>query len=303
MKRRDFIKRSLIGIGGASLPAVSFSQNSVYASSTFKLKYAPHEGMFKHHAGNDIISQINFMARRGFTAYEDNELSKKTVAQQKAIGATLNKNKMTMGVFVGHTIFWHKPSLVLGEGLARKQFLSEIKQSIDVAKRVNAKWITVVPGHLDLSLNLNIQTANVVECLRLAAQLVEPHDLVLVIEPLNFRDHPGMFLTTVQQAFEICTAVASPACKILFDVYHQQIQKGDILATMDEVWSEIGYFQVGDNPGRNEPSSGELNYRNIFKHIHEKGYQGVIGMEHGNSVAGRAGEQRVIEAYIASDRF
>ncbi|MDZ4702867.1 MAG: xylose isomerase, partial [Saprospiraceae bacterium] len=68
-------------------------------------------------------------------------------------------------------------------------------------------------------------------------------------------------------------------------------------------WSEIAYFQVGDNPGRNEPTTGEINYKNIFKHLHHKGFKGVLGMEHGNSRPDKAGEQAVIDAYVAVDDF
>ena len=101
----------------------------------------------------------------------------------------------------------------------------------------------------------------------------------------------------------ICEAVDSPACKILYDIYHQQIQEGNLIPNIDKAWSEIAYFQVGDNPGRKEPGTGEINYRNVFRHIHSKGFTGVLGMEHGNSIQGEAGEQAVIDAYIAADDF
>ena len=89
----------------------------------------------------------------------------------------------------------------------------------------------------------------------------------------NPRDHAGQFLSKIPQAYEICRAVDSPSCKILFDIYHQQITEGNIIPNIDNSWSEIAYFQIGDNPGRNEPTTGELNYQNIFEHIHAKGYQ------------------------------
>ncbi len=101
----------------------------------------------------------------------------------------------------------------------------------------------------------------------------------------------------------ICRSVNSPACKILFDMYHQQITEGNIIPNIDRAWSEIAYFQVGDNPGRKEPTTGEMNYRNIFRHIHSKGFRGVVGMEHGNSQPGAEGEAAVIRAYAASDDF
>ena len=118
----------------------------------------------------------------------------------------------------------------------------------------------------------------------------------MVLEPLNpWRDHPGLFLTKVPQAYMICQAVGSPSCKILFDIYHQQITEGNLIPNIDRAWDEIAYFQMGDNPGRKEPTTGEINYKNVFQHIHGKGYTGVMGMEHGNSKPGdrrRAGGHR-----------
>ena len=215
----------------------------------------------------------------------------------------MEKLGLKMGVFVAHEISWNKPNLTNGDLALREKFLEEIKGSIEIAKRVNAQWMTVVPGHVDLRLSRGYQTAHVVESLKQASALLEPHGLTMVLEPLNFRDHPGLFLTESPQAYEICKAVDSPSCKILFDIYHQQIQEGNLIPNMDASWDEIAYFQVGDNPGRKEPTTGEINYLNVFKHIHGKGFKGIVGMEHGNSRPGIEGEQAVIEAYLKSDSF
>jgi hydroxypyruvate isomerase len=185
----------------------------------------------------------------------------------------------------------------------RQRLQQQMKSAVDVAKRVRAKWCTVVPGPYDPRLEWGYQTANVVECLRAMAEVCEPEGLVMVLEPLNFRDHPGMFLTKIAQAYEICRAVRSPSCKILFDLYHQQITEGNLIPNIDLAWSEIAYFQIGDNPGRQEPTTGEINYRNVFRHIHAKGYTGILGMEHGVSKPGREGEQALIEAYRWCDAF
>ena len=82
-----------------------------------------------------------------------------------------------------------------------------------------------------------------------------------------------------------------------------QRNEGKIIANIDRTWEEIGYFQIGDNPGRKEPTTGEMNYKNIFKHIYNKGYRGIMGMEHGNSIKGTAGELALIKAYRESDAF
>jgi hydroxypyruvate isomerase len=84
-------------------------------------------------------------------------------------------------------------------------------------------------------------------------------------------------------------------------MYHMQRNEGDMIKHIDAAWDEIAYFQIGDNPGRKEPGTGEVNYRNIFRHIHERGYDGVFGMEHGNSQPGKDGELAVIDAYHAAD--
>jgi hydroxypyruvate isomerase len=122
-----------------------------------------------------------------------------------------------------------------------------------------------------------------------------------VLEPLS--DTPELFLRTSDQSFEICKAVNSPSCKILYDIYHMQRNEGNLIANIEKYWEEIAYFQIGDNPGRKEPTTGEINYRNIFKHFYDKGYRGVWGMEHGNALTGKEGELAVIKAYRESDNF
>ena len=208
---------------------------------------------------------------------------------------------MRMGVFVAHTIYWNEPNLAGGDEARRDEFLNEIRSSVEVAKRVNAKWMTVVPGHVDLRLHADYQTANVIESLKRAAEILEPHGLVIVLEPLNPRDHPGLFLKRIGQAYQICKAVDSPSCKILDDLYHQQITEGNLIPNIDAAWDEIAYFQIGDNPGRDEPTTGEINFANVFAHIRDNGFDGILGMEHGNSRPGREGELAVIAAYRSVD--
>lgn len=273
------------------------------ATQPFQLNYAPHLGMFRHSAGDNPLDQLNFMADRGFRSLEDNGMKGRSLETQEAMARVMSERDMAMGVFVAHTIFWREPNLASGRDDWRTQFLTEIEESVEVAKRVNATWMTVVPGHVDLRLDMGYQTANVVESLKRACEILEPHGLVMVLEPLNRRDHPGLFLTGMPQAYAVCKAVDSPACKILDDLYHQQITEGNLIPNIDAAWDEIAYFQVGDNPGRKEPTTGEINYRNVFKHIAGKGFDGIIGMEHGNSQAGADGEEAVIRAYQEVDSF
>ena len=302
MNRRNFIKNTTIGSSIAMIPIEKIIYNNT-PKNNFNLNYAPHFGMFKHSAGEDLIGQLNFIADQGFTAFEDNNLKKRNVSDQNKIASTLIKRNIKMGVFVAHSIHWKEPNLASGNKDKRREFLKEIKESVEVAKRVNAKWMTVVPGHKDLRIKDSFQQTNVIDSLKYACDILEPHDMTMVLEPLNFRNHPGLFLTESPQAFEICRSINSKSCKILFDIYHQQIQEGNLIPNIDLCWDEISYFQIGDNPGRNEPTTGEINYKNIFKFIYEKGFKGILGMEHGNSISGKSGEKQLIKSYKNVDNF
>jgi hydroxypyruvate isomerase len=304
MNRRKFVRNSTIASASLLSANLNFTNHTNLSNKfNFNLKYAPHLGMFKHHAGSDPISQLKFMLDQGFTSFEDNNMKNRNIKTQKKIASFMSNNNMEMGVFVAHKIYWKEPNLASGSKEKRIEFLNQIKDSIDVAKRINAKWMTVVPGHLDLKLNMGYQTSNVIESLKMASGILEPHGITMVLEPLNFRNHPGLFLSESPQAYEICKAVNSPSCKILFDIYHQQIQEGNLIPNIEACWDEIAYFQIGDNPGRNEPNTGEINYKNIFKYIHQRGYNGILGMEHGNSKLKKEGEIAVIEAYKTVDNF
>lgn len=308
--RRDVLKA---GVAAAASPPLLFStkkrkeegaggsERKMSTSAKFKLKYAPHFGMFRNHAGDDPVDQIKFAADEGFTAWEENGMKGYSVADQERIAKAMQQNGIQMGIFVASTVDWNRPTLTTGRKDALDKFLQECRESVEVAKRMNGRWMTVVPGTCEPRLHWGYQTANVVEALRRAAEIFEPHNLTMVIEVLNFRDHPNLFLTDVGQGHLICRAVNSPACKILHDMYHSQIQEGNIIPNIDLAWEEIGYFQIGDNPGRNEPTTGEINYRNIFRHIQNKGYTGILGMEHGNSKPGKEGERALIEAYRSCD--
>jgi hydroxypyruvate isomerase len=307
MKRRKFVQSALATsaaiVSSAAVNATPASGNLLGSARQFKLRYGPHIGMFENNAGKDPIDQLKFMADQGFTAFEDNGMTGRDTALQAKMGETMLKLGIQMGVFVAHKIYWTEPSLTSGKQDKRDEFLEQIKASVEVAKRVNATWMTVVPGFVDLRQEMGYQTANVVESLKQACAILEPHKLVMVLEPLNFRDHPGLFLTKAAQGYSVCKAVDSPSCKILFDIYHQQITEGNLIPNMERAWDEIAYIQIGDNPGRKEPTSGEINYKNVFKFIHGKGFKGVLGMEHGNAKPGKEGEMALIKAYEESDNF
>lgn len=272
-------------------------------AARFSLKFAPHEGSFA--SRGDRIEQIAFAADQGFAAWEDNEAGTRSVAEQTQMAKALQSRGMTMGVFVASMPKWRESRPLLGanDGAEREAFLADIRGAIEVAKRLNATRMTVVTGFMDPRVPLDIQTARVIDVMRRAGEIVAPHGIAMVMEPLNTRtDHPGVYMQTVAQGYAVARGVNSPAVKVLADLYHEQIQSGNLIRSMEACWDEIGYIQFGDNPGRKEPGTGEINYRNVVKWLRARRYDGVIGMEHGNSVAGRAGEERLIAAYREIDR-
>jgi len=303
MERREFIQKTAISSGAISLagPFVYAAKDNQPDSYKFNLKYAPHIGMFENSSGDDPIAQINFMAEQGFTALEDNWMMGRSVNEQSKMGEALAKNNMSMGVFILDKGGNMENTLAAGKSENVDIFLEGCKRSVEVAKRVNAKWMTVVPGAFDRNLPIGVQNANVIEALRRGAEILEPHGLIMVLEPLS--DSPDLYLRTSDQTYMICKGVNSPSCKILYDIYHMQKNEGNLIHNMDLTWNEIAYIQIGDNPGRNEPTTGEINYKNIFKHLYDKGYKGILGMEHGNSKPGKEGEQALIDAYKREDDF
>jgi len=260
--------------------------------------------MFKASAGDDILDQIRFSADQGFTAWEDNGAMGREPSLQQKIGDELARHDMKMGVFVSHADFKTPDFVTRTDKEFQDSLRATMRRAVETAKRLQARWNTVVPSLVNDRLDPGFQLANCVTNLRVMAEICEPAGIVMVLEPLNwYANHPGLFLRTVPQAYAICKAVNSPSCKILDDLYHQQIDCGNLIPNMEKAWSEIAYIQVGDNPGRKEPTTGEINYKKIFEWLHKRGFDGVIGMEHGNSRPGKEGEMAVIAAYRECDSF
>jgi hydroxypyruvate isomerase len=306
MQRRNFLYQSILGSSAAlastqpvlARPADKADNKAV---RSFTCDYAPHFGMFENTAGKDLIDQLKYMHDQGFRSLEDNGMMARPVDEQEKIGKELNRLGMRMGVFVIDGGDNWKVSLTAGKQEFVDFFVATCRKAIEVGKRCNAKWATVVPGYFERKLPVEIQAANVIRAMRFGAEVLEPAGLAMVMEPLS--DNPDLFLRNSNQAYMVAKAVNSPSCKILFDIYHMQRNEGDLIVNIDACYDELGYVQIGDNPGRKEPGTGEVNYKNIFQHLYKKGYKGVFGMEHGKSKDGKEGEAALVQAYREADSF
>ncbi len=297
----------------ATKGAIAHMKPTDIAESTapYKCKFSPNLGQCTASTkGLSEVDKIKFFYDCGFRGLEDNGMPGRPVEIQNAMAKQMEKLGMEMGVFVAHAE-WGCASMA-GNRLDMKKrsrdkkavrefWKGKMEAAVELAKRVNAKWCTVVPGLEDPTLEPEYQFANVVEHLKYASEILEKSGLIMVLEPLNILNHPSLYLKRIPQAYAICKAVNSPSCKILDDLYHQQITEGNLIPNMDAAWDEIAYIQVGDVPGRKEPTTGEINYKNVFQYLWDKGYRGIIGMEHGQSDKTIEGDKKLLKAYRSVD--
>lgn len=303
MHRRTFLKYG--AVAGATVTAAGrLAQAAVQSSPDgrpFRMKFSPEFGLFEDVAGKNVLDQIKWGHDHGFRAWENTQLRRRPVEEQERISRTVQQLGMEFGQFVGTMNF--KAATFAGRDAAlREEVLKEVRESVEIAKRMNTKFVHNVLGMHEPKLPYEFQMANAIELLKRIAGIYEPHGIVMVMESMNWKiNHAGMFLRTIPQAYALAKAVGSPSVKVLFDFYHVQIEEGNLLPTLDYAWDEIGYIQMGDTPGRTEPTTGEINFVNVLQHVHKKGYRGFVGLEHRTSKPGKEGEWATLEAYRAVD--
>lgn len=304
-ERRNFIKSGLFA-GMAALSGFPAKEASALPASgmdnrPFAMKFSPEFGIFSELAGKDPIDQIKWGYDQGFRAWENTGLKSRPAEEQERISRTVQQLGMEFGQFVG-TLTFKEVTFAGRDASLREMVLKDIRASVEIAKRMNTKFVHNVLGVADPKLPWDFQMANAIELLKRIAGIYEPHGIIMVMESMNHKiDHPGMFLHTIPQAYALAKAVGSPSVKVLFDFYHVQIQEGNLLPTLDYAWDEIAYIQIGDTPGRKEPTSGEINYPNVLQHVYNKGYRGFVGLEHGISKPGKEGNLQAIKAYRSID--
>jgi hydroxypyruvate isomerase len=308
MNRRNFLALTAGAIAASPIAVITptaLADDALKSAATAKrlnVHFGPHFGMFQHSAGKDLTDQLKFAADQGFSGWEDNEMKNRSVEDQERIAKTMTQLDMQMGVISALRGTWNNITFAGGDQDARDFVLKQMRDIVDIAKRTNTTLLTVVPGWTNPKLSREEETASCIELLKRCCDIVEPHNLVMVIEPVNKQKGASkIFMYSVVHAFEICQAVNRPSCKVLCDIFHQQMSVGYLMPNIDHCWKEIAYFQCGDAPTGKEPGTGEINYVNVIRHIKDKGYTGVIGMEHGNSKPGKEGERALVEAYRRID--
>ena len=267
--------------GGAAIAGAAFASASAQSSASpvkhsFKLKYAPHLSLFGY--VKDEVDRLEEVAAYGFKAFEYNGLKSFSHGRAEQLRKKIDGLGLEMGVFTANPKGWNETGMV--DPKQRPGFLSEVEEAMAFVDITGNKYVTVITGAEMQRVPRGVQRANVVESLRRAADIAAKHNVTLVMEPLNILvNHAGYFLSRSDEAYEIIQAVDSPHAKMLFDVYHQQITEGNLIENIRNYREAIGTFHIGDVPGRHQPGSGEINYKNVFKAIHELNMDAYIGLE------------------------
>jgi hydroxypyruvate isomerase len=191
----------------------------------------------------------------------------------------LNERRQLHDLEVAAFIMEPRGGLVSADAHAKLR--QDASRSIAIAQILECQTLIVLVGRESSALSRQEQHDNIVHGLKQVAPLAEDAGVTLLIEPLNvIVDHAGFYLSSSQEAFQIVEEVGSSNVKVLFDIYHQQISEGNLIANITEHLDMIGYLHLADVPGRHEPGTGEINYANVLQRISEAGYNGYVGLEY-----------------------
>lgn len=223
-------------------------------------------------ADRPFEERIDCVAEAGLGAFEFWDWPSKDIN-------LINKRRQLRNLEVAAFITEPRGRLVNAD--AEAELKQGVSRSIAVAQILECRNLIVLVGRESSALSRQEQHDNIVRGLKQVAPLAEEAGVILLIEPLNvIVDHVGFYLSSSQEAFQIIGEVNSPNVKVLYDIYHQQISEGNLIANIIKHLDLIGYLHVADVPGRHEPGTGEINYANVIRQVSKAGYSGYVGLEY-----------------------
>lgn len=275
------------------------------------LRYAAHLGLrgpdlplFRHSAGSaDPRAQIAFIAGIGFAGVQDNFLKRRPVDEQEGIGRALAQHGLAMGSFNNNPAHWNQPLWCDESKTARTILAAELESSIAAAARTGARYLTCVtgdPGGTSPDAHRAALMAMARNLRRLADRAADA-GLVFCVEPVAAAWIPGLLVATLADALAVIGEAAHPAVRLLFDVAHIQTSDGDAFGQLRTHWDTVALVQAADTPGRRDIGSGTLDWPGILGWLREKGYTGLVEIEHQPLEEGAAGEQSLLERLRAVD--
>ena len=222
----------------------------------------------------DFLQRVRNSAALGFPAIEfwDWRSKKALLSQLADLAAEL---KIEIAQFTAWGFF---PGMNNPQN--KDKFVKAVEEGCEVAKQLRCQKMTVVGGNDIKGKTQEEMHKTIIEALKAAAPIAEKNDVMLILEPMNIRvDHKGHSLYGSEAAVRICREVNSPKVKINWDLYHMHITEGDLSRRLREGFDQVGYLQLADNPGRNEPGTGEIYYPRVLKEAWDLGYRGYVGLE------------------------
>lgn len=296
MNRRHFSKLLMTGAAASFAPSAFGKEMD---TSPFKSLFAPHPNLLPT-APKDYLEQLQFAYDLGFRAWEDNRLNTQKPELQEKVGAFIKEKEMTIGVSVISR--GNGAHFLTATEADKEAVLNDMKKGVEVVKRTGQTHMTMLAGIRKGDEDLDKQILGAVDLLKQCCDIVEEHGIILVLEPLShdIMKKPPL-LRSFEDGYKLSKAVNRKSCKLLADFFHEGSIGNDLIPNAEKTWSEAAYIQYGDTPGRKEPGTGKLDYTAVTKWLREKGYKGVIGMEHGASAKGKAGLEKFMAAYRKID--
>jgi len=234
-----------------------------------------------------LVERIGAVAEAGYAAVEFWGWRGKDI---EAIAERIEQEGLTLAGFCAES------SSDLCDPEVTKDWVQQAGDSIDQANKLGVPVLIVTTGNELANIPRQQQHQAIVEGLTAIAPYAEEKNISLCLEPLNVLvDHAGYYLVSSDEGFEIIDEVNSPNVKLLYDIYHQQITEGNLIATITANVGRIGHFHVADVPGRYEPGTGEINYGNVFACIAESNYGGYVGLEFKPSTTNENALARVLD--------
>jgi hydroxypyruvate isomerase len=254
--------------------------------------------------GGTIDSQIEIAARAGCDAVMMlNQYAAWSGADIARVAKLCRSNRLPVHGLLAQ-MDWKKRPVSIVDPAHRDTFLSDIRNAIGVAQKLGITQLGVTSGLSPAGRSAEQQYASLTEGVKRAADLAAAANLTLLVEPLNsLVDHPGCFLTSCVDGLKLVREINHPHVRLLFDIYHEQVMRGNVIRTLTEAAPLVGLIHVADNPGRNDPGTGEINFANVYQAIRKSGYTGRVAMEYrplGDPVASLSKAVKGMQAALAA---
>ncbi len=291
-------RRAFIALAGAAAASAAWPGRTPAAQTSLSLptgsdgwglsRFAVNIEMWW--GGMPFLDKIASAHAGGFRAVEFWPWQGKPIEEAKAL---LDQFEMEVAQF---TAWGFSPGL--NDSKHHEHFERAVREGCEVAKKLGCKKMTVVGGNDIAGMTPSEMHQNIIDGLKRAAPIAEEYQVMLILEPMNIRvDHKGHCLYGSTDGVRICREVNSPMVKLNWDLYHMQISEGDLCGRLRDGFDQVGYLQLADHPGRNEPGTGEIHYNRVLKEAYNLGYRDYIGLE----CSPRNGAVKAIERVKAAD--